>query len=69
MPQGWSVVSRRRAAEVREWWSGRGRLVYVTTNSKGQATYTYYPGKSRKYRAYAAATSTIWDDFSPVLTR
>jgi hypothetical protein len=47
-------------------WKG---LAYVTTNSKGQATYTYYPGKSRKYRAYAAATSTTWDDFTPVLTR
>jgi hypothetical protein len=47
-------------------WKG---LAYVTTNSNGQASYTYYPGKSRKYRAYAATTSTIWDDFSPIITR
>jgi hypothetical protein len=47
-------------------WKG---LAYVTTNSKGQATYTYFPGKSRKYRAYVAGTSSVWDDFSPAITR
>ncbi|WP_328329684.1 hypothetical protein OHA70_06755 [Kribbella sp. NBC_00382] len=47
-------------------WKG---LAYVTTDSKGKATYTYFAGKSRKYRAYVAGTSSVWDDFSPLITR
>jgi hypothetical protein len=47
-------------------WKG---LAYVTTDSTGKAAYTYYPAKSRKYRAYVAGTSSVWDDFSPVITR
>jgi hypothetical protein len=47
-------------------WKG---LAYVTTNSVGQATYNYYPNRTRRYRVYVPGTSSIWNDFSPVISR
>jgi hypothetical protein len=47
-------------------WKG---LAYVTTNSVGQVTYNYYPNRTRRYRVYVAGTSSIWNIFSPVISR
>ncbi len=47
-------------------WKG---LAYVTTNAKGQASYTYYPGRTRRYRVYVPATTSVWDFFTPAVSR
>lgn len=47
-------------------WKG---LAYVTTNSAGQVTYNYYPNRTRRYRAYVPGTSSVWNIFSPVISR
>ena len=47
-------------------WKG---LAYVTTNSVGQVTYNYYPNRTRRYRVYVPGTSSIWNIFSPVISR
>ncbi|MGZ0150854.1 hypothetical protein ACXJJ3_27615 [Kribbella sp. WER1] len=47
-------------------WKG---LSYVTTNSVGQVTYNYYPNRTRRYRVYVPGTSSIWNIFSPVISR
>jgi hypothetical protein len=47
-------------------WKG---LAYVTTNSVGQVTYTYYPNRTRRYRVYVPGTSSIWNIFSPTISR
>ncbi|MEV0795106.1 hypothetical protein [Kribbella sp. NPDC050459] len=47
-------------------WKG---LAYVTTNSVGQVTYNYYPNRTRRYRVYVPGTTSIWDDYSPVISR
>jgi hypothetical protein len=47
-------------------WRG---LTYVTTNAKGQVTYSYYPGRARRYRLYIPGTSSIWDLYTPVISR
>ncbi|WP_410785830.1 hypothetical protein [Kribbella sp. C-35] len=47
-------------------WKG---LAYVTTNSVGQVTYNYYPNRTRRYRVYVQGTSSIWNIFSPVISR
>lgn len=47
-------------------WKG---LAYVTTNSVGQVTYNYYPNRTRRYRVYVPGTSSIWNVFSPVVSR
>ncbi|WP_433162542.1 hypothetical protein [Kribbella sp. CA-247076] len=47
-------------------WKG---LAYVTTNSVGQVTYNYYPNRTRRYRAYVPGTSSVWNIFSPVISR
>jgi hypothetical protein len=47
-------------------WKG---LAYITTNAKGQAAYTYYPGRTRRYRVYVPATTSVWDYYSPTISR
>lgn len=47
-------------------WKG---LAYATTNATGQASYTYYPGKVRRYRVAVPTNATIWDFTSATLTR
>ncbi|TCC41395.1 hypothetical protein [Kribbella speibonae] len=47
-------------------WKG---LAYVTTSSVGQVTYNYYPNRTRRYRVYVPGTSSIWNIFSPVISR
>ncbi|MFF0265125.1 hypothetical protein [Kribbella sp. NPDC004536] len=47
-------------------WKG---LAYVTTDSVGQVTYNYSPNRTRRYRVYVAGTSSIWNVFSPVISR
>ncbi|WP_427888714.1 hypothetical protein ACQHIV_35465 [Kribbella sp. GL6] len=47
-------------------WKG---LAYVTTNSVGQVPYNYYPNRTRRYRVYVPGTGSIWNIFSPVISR
>lgn len=47
-------------------WKG---LAYTTTNAAGQASYTYYPGKTRRYRVYVPASTSVWDFYTPVISR
>ncbi len=47
-------------------WKG---LAYVTTGAQGQVTYNYYPNRTRRYRAYVPATTSIWDAYSPTISR
>jgi hypothetical protein len=47
-------------------WKG---LAYVTTSSVGQVTYNYYPNRTRRYRVYVPGTSSIWNIFSPTISR
>jgi hypothetical protein len=47
-------------------WKG---LAYVTTNGVGQVTYNYYPNRTRRYRVYVPGTSSVWNIFSPVISR
>lgn len=47
-------------------WKG---LAYVTTNSVGQVTYNYYPNRTRRYRVYVPGNSSIWNTFSPIISR
>jgi hypothetical protein len=47
-------------------WKG---LAYATTNSVGQVTYTYYPNRTRRYRVYVPGTSSVWNIFSPMISR
>jgi hypothetical protein len=47
-------------------WKG---LAYVTTNSVGQVIYNYYPNRTRRYRVYVPGTSSVWNIFSPVISR
>jgi hypothetical protein len=47
-------------------WKG---LAYVTTNSVGQVTYNYYPNRTRRYRVYVPGTSSVWNIFSPTISR
>jgi hypothetical protein len=47
-------------------WKG---LAYVTTNSVGQVTYNYYPNRTRRYRVYVPGTASVWNSFSPVISR
>lgn len=47
-------------------WKG---LAYVTTNSVGQVTYNYYPNRTRRYRVYVPGTSSVWNIFSPAISR
>jgi hypothetical protein len=47
-------------------WKG---LAYVTTNSVGQVAYNYYPNRTRRYRVYVPGTSSVWNIFSPVISR
>jgi len=47
-------------------WKG---LAYVTTNASGQASYTYYPGRTRRYRVYVPASTSVWDFYTPTISR
>lgn len=47
-------------------WKG---LAYVTTNTAGQASYTYYPGRTRRYRVYVPASTSVWDFYTPSISR
>jgi hypothetical protein len=47
-------------------WKG---LAYVTTNASGQASYTYYPGRTRRYRLYVPGTTSVWDFYTPTISR
>jgi hypothetical protein len=47
-------------------WKG---LAYTTTNASGQASYTYYPGRTRRYRVYVPASTSVWDYYSPTISR
>jgi hypothetical protein len=47
-------------------WRG---LAYTTTNASGQASYTYYPGRTRRYRVYVPASTSVWDYYSPTISR
>ncbi len=47
-------------------WKG---LAYITTNASGQASYTYYPGRTRRYRLYVPATTSVWDFYTPTISR
>jgi hypothetical protein len=47
-------------------WKG---LAYVTTNASGQASYTYYPGRTRRYRMYVPASTSVWDFYTPSISR
>jgi hypothetical protein len=47
-------------------WKG---LAYTTTNASGQAAYTYYPGRTRRYRVYVPASTSVWDYYSPTISR
>ncbi|NIK56411.1 hypothetical protein [Kribbella shirazensis] len=47
-------------------WKG---LAYVTTSSVGQVTYNYHPNRTRRYRVYVPGTTSIWDDYSPAISR
>jgi hypothetical protein len=47
-------------------WKG---LAYVTTNSAGQVTYNYYPGRTRRYRLYVPASTSVWDFYTPSISR
>ncbi|HZX07465.1 hypothetical protein [Kribbella sp.] len=47
-------------------WKG---LAYATTNASGQAAYTYYPGRTRRYRVYVPASTSVWDFYTPVISR
>jgi hypothetical protein len=50
----------------RSTWKG---LAYVTTNASGQASYSYYPGRTRRYRVYVPATTSVWDFYTPSISR
>ncbi|GAB2675635.1 hypothetical protein [Kribbella swartbergensis] len=47
-------------------WKG---LAYLTTNASGQASYTYYPGRTRRYRLYVPASTSVWDFYTPSISR
>lgn len=47
-------------------WKG---LKYVTTNASGQAAYTYYPNKTRSYRLYVPQNASLWDFYTPAISR
>jgi hypothetical protein len=44
-------------------------LKSVTTNKTGQAAYTYYPNKTRTYRAYVPQNATLWDYYTVAISR
>jgi hypothetical protein len=44
-------------------------LKSVTTNKTGQAAYTYYPNKTRSYRAYVPQNATLWDYYTVAISR
>ncbi|NIK61276.1 hypothetical protein [Kribbella shirazensis] len=47
-------------------WKG---LKYLTTNASGQASYTYYPNKTRNYRLYVPQNASLWDFYTPAISR
>ncbi|GAA0957867.1 hypothetical protein GCM10009554_69230 [Kribbella koreensis] len=44
-------------------------LKSVTTSKTGQAAYTYYPNKTRTYRAYVPQNATLWDYYTVAISR
>jgi len=62
---GWRLLLQYQEIGTTTW---KG-LAYVTTNASGQAAYTYYPGRTRRYRLYVPATTSVWDYYTPTISR
>lgn len=62
---GWKLLLQYQEIGTSTW---KG-LAYVTTNASGQASYTYYPGRTRRYRVYVPATTSVWDFYTPTISR